>query len=97
MDPMKLAPGWSGLAAASVGLAVDSALVIALRSGRLARGDAAAGREAALMISEKIDTAIEIQAALMGGRYGREPATVAAAVLAVYARKVRANRRRLTG
>lgn len=95
MDNWNVSSGWSSVAVAGFGLAIDSAVVIGLRSGRLARGDAAAGREAALMLREKIDTALEIQAALLGGRYGREPLAMTSAVLATYARKVRANRRRL--
>ena len=48
-------------------LTVESMQVIALRLAALAGGDANAGREAGLMVSEKVDAAFEAGASLMAG------------------------------
>ena len=75
----------------------DANVVVAMRLMRLAVGGALAQREAQRMVVEKITASVEAQAAaiskmLMGG--GMAAATKS--VSAVYRRKVRANRRRLT-
>jgi hypothetical protein len=75
----------------------DANLVVAMRLMRLAVGGALAQREAQRMVAEKIAAIAEAQAAaitklIMGG--GMAAATKSAS--AIYQRKVRANRRRLT-
>ena len=71
--------------------------VVAMRLMRLAVGGALAQREAQRMVAEKVTAIAEAQAAavtkmIMGG--GMAAATKSAS--AIYSRKVRANRRRLT-
>ena len=75
----------------------DANVVVAMRLMRLAVGGALAQREAQRMIAEKVTAIAEAQATavtkmIMGG--GMAAATKSAS--AVYSRKVRANRRRLT-
>ena len=75
----------------------DANVVVAMRLMRLAVGGALAQREAQRMVAEKVTAIAEAQAAaitkmIMGG--GMAVATKSAS--AVYRRKVRANRRRLT-
>ena len=53
-------------------LAVESSSVMALRAVKLMAGDGAAMDEARLMISEKVDAALEATASLMGGASGDE-------------------------
>jgi hypothetical protein len=69
--------------------------VIALRAAGLATG-ATAGREMSLMMSEKVDALFRANAAAAKAILsGRAEAALPAAT-AVYARTVRANRRRLS-
>lgn len=91
------AAGWTAAAIAAWTLAADAAVVIGLRSGKIAMGGAAAHREVALMVAEKFITAVELQSSLLDGRLGTDSLTRTTAVLDVYARKVRANRKRLIG
>ena len=75
----------------------DANVVVAMRLMRLTVGGALAQREAQRMVAEKVTAIAEAQAAavtkmIMGG--GMAAATKSAS--AVYRRKVRANRRRLT-
>ena len=75
----------------------DANVVVAMRLMRLAVGGALAQREAQRMVAEKVTAIAEAQAAaitklIMGG--GMAAATKSAS--AIYQRKVRANRRRLT-
>lgn len=88
---------WTAATIAAWSLALDAAVVIGLRSGKIAMGGDAARREAALMVSEKIATVVDLQSALLGGRLGTDPLAMTTAVLDVYTRKVRANRKRLIG
>jgi hypothetical protein len=75
----------------------EAATVIGLRLARLSAGGALAQREAQRMVTEKAFAAVEAQmsaaTAIMTGR-GLGQAGKSAS--AVYRRKVRANRRRLT-
>jgi hypothetical protein len=68
--------------------------VMGLRAARLARGGPAAAIEARLMLSEKLETAVEVQADLMAGA-NASPLTSTRRTLARYKRKVAANDRRL--
>ncbi|WP_374577231.1 hypothetical protein [Phenylobacterium sp.] len=77
-------------------LGVESASVIALRSLKLAGGGAGAAAEAHRMVAEKIDAAMAAQAELARGAFSGAPHLGAERAVALYRRKVRANRRRLT-
>jgi hypothetical protein len=88
---------WVSLAWQSWGLGLEASSVMALRSMKLAAGGAAAEAEATRMIAEKVQAAMELQAKVMTGALGVTPPTMAARTMRHYGRKVRANRRRLTG
>ena len=70
-------------------LAMESSEVIALRTIKLMSGGEAAAREVRLMISEKVDAALEATAGLVGGVTGNE-------IIEGYRQKVAANARRLS-
>jgi len=75
----------------------DANVVIAMRLMRLAVGGALAQREAQRMITEKIAATAEAQATAISKMIvGGGMAAAAKSASAVYQRKVRANRRRLT-
>lgn len=76
-------------------LGVESATVIGLRMAKLANGGASADREARLMVAEKVQAAVAVQALAWSGALGLTAPRVASKTLAHYRRKVRANRRRL--
>jgi hypothetical protein len=69
-------------------LAIDANRVVALRVMKLMLGGRGARREAQLMISEKIDAAVEASASLMAGASGDE-------IVRRYRRHVAANAKRL--
>lgn len=69
-------------------LALESNRVIALRCMKLMQGDRKARREAELMVSEKIDAAIQAGSRLMTGASGNE-------IVRRYRRRVAANAKRL--
>jgi len=77
-------------------LGMDSVSVIGLRTMKLAQGGTAASKEAELMVSEKMATAFDVQTRLMTGGFGLNPATATRRAVGEYARKVRANRVRLS-
>jgi len=83
-----------GLGAWALGLEASS--VIGLRTLKIAAGGAAAEAEARRMVREKVDAAIALQAKALTGALGFGGPGAAAATLAHYRRKVRANRRRLS-
>lgn len=56
------------------GLGMETSTVIALRTIKVAMGRDKDGREARLMVAEKIRTAMEVQIALMTGSLGLDPA-----------------------
>ena len=76
-------------------LGMEASTVVGLRVAKMAMGGAAAGDEAQRMVSEKIQSTLELQAALMTGRLGTTPLAGTQKVLRHYRRKVKANRRRL--
>jgi hypothetical protein len=76
-------------------LGLEASTVIGLRMATFAQGGAASEREARLMVAEKIESALHLQSAFLGGRLGNTPASGAKRVLRHYRRKVSANRRRL--
>lgn len=77
-------------------LGLEAASVIGLRTMKIAMGGAAAEAESILMVDEKVKAAIDLQSQLLTGKLGATPATATKKALRHYARKVRANRKRLT-
>ena len=77
-------------------LGMDASAVIGLRLAKIATGDAAAAQEARLMVAEKVEAALEMQASLMTGGFGTTPLSGTQGLLRHYGRKVRANKRRLS-
>ncbi|HYE46005.1 MAG TPA: hypothetical protein VEA44_09570 [Caulobacter sp.] len=76
-------------------LAFEANTVIGLRLMKAAAGGAAAELEASRMISEKLTAAVELQGQLMTAALTGGHAAAPAKAVAMYRRKVRANRRRL--
>lgn len=77
-------------------LYLDASTVIGLRMMKVATGGMAADREMALMIEEKIQSAVELQMDGATGQLGVTPATAATKVVRHYKKKVSANKRRLS-
>jgi hypothetical protein len=63
----------------------------------IAQGGAGAAAEADRTVSEKVAAPVELQKLALTGGLGFGPETAASKTLAHYRRKVRANRRRLSG
>lgn len=78
-------------------LAVESQTVIAMRLMRLAAGGKRASQEAERMVSEKLSSLMEVQAAATRDLLRGEAHLVPVHAVAHYRRKVRANRIRLSG
>lgn len=76
-------------------LGAEAALVIALRSARLAAGGATAWTEVQRMVAEKAAANLAFGRALAGGKLGDNAEQVARATLRHYGKRIRANRRRL--
>jgi len=87
---------WTGLAFDSWALAWEASAVVGLRLAKIAHGGSGAMAETMLMTSEKISTAIELQASLASGGSVLTPVESAGRAIRLYRRKVRANHRRLT-
>ena len=76
-------------------LGLESSTVIGLRLTKMATGGVDSGEEARLMVSEKMGSALELQAAMLTGGLGTTPLAGTQKVLKHYRRKVKANRQRL--
>jgi hypothetical protein len=87
---------WYSLAAQALRLSFEAQIVIALRMMRLASGQSSHG-ELYRMASEKPTAWIEAQAAAASALMGGKSAIAGRKMLAVYQKRVRANRRRLSG
>ena len=87
---------WIGLTTDAWALGLEASWVIGLRTMKLAAGGAAATAEADLMLREKVEAGMALQAKAMSGGLGATPAAAMANTLTHYRRKVRANRRRLS-
>lgn len=87
--------GWADAGIDAWTLGMEASAVIGLRTLRMATGGVDAGEEARLMISEKMQAALELQTALATGRLGQDPLAGTRKVLRHYRRKVKANRTRL--
>jgi hypothetical protein len=77
-------------------LGIESSSVIALRLAKISGGGDAGSKEAALMVSEKVQAGTEIMTGLLTGQLGTTPLAGTTAVVRKYRRKVAANRRRLS-
>jgi hypothetical protein len=77
-------------------LYLDAMTVVGLRSLGITRGGPRAEREAALMVIEKAQSAMELAAAAMSGTLGHTPVEITDKMLRHYGAKVRSNKRRLT-
>jgi hypothetical protein len=86
---------WTRLTFDAWRLALEANAVIAQRTFLIATGAAGAQAEAGLMVAEKIDAGLALQALAFTGGLGATPHQAARKALAHYRRKVRANRRRL--
>ena len=85
---------WLKLGIDAWALGWQAARVMGLRTAKMAEGGPAAGIEAWLMLSEKVQTAVEVQSDLLAGA-NASPLTTTRRTLARYKRKVAANDRRL--
>ena len=86
---------WLKLSLDTFWLGAEAGQVIALRMAKLAAGGAGAAAEAERMVSEKVTAAMAAQTQMvLGAMTGSAHAGPTRAV-ALYRRKVRANRRRL--
>ena len=83
-----------GLDAWSLG--AEASAVIALRMVRLAAGGIESAREMDLMITEKFQAGLELQARLAAPGLGLTPLAGTQTTLRHYRRKVAANKKRLT-
>jgi hypothetical protein len=97
MNMTPLDPRWQKIAFDSWLLGCEAGLVIWLRMGRLAMGDAGAMSEARLMVDEKVKAAFDLQWKALSGGLGASPETAARRSVSLYRRKVGANRRRRLG
>lgn len=92
----RAAPSWLRLSAGAVGLTWEAQSVIALRMWKFATGGDLNGAEFNRMFAEKTAAAFDVQAvmglSLLDGKAHLAPERA----LAMYRRRVRANRRRLT-
>lgn len=76
---------------------MEASAVIGLRTMKIAAGGAEAQVEASRMVTEKIESLWSLQASAMTGALGSSPHQATRKTIAHYRRKVRANKRRLSG
>ena len=86
---------WLDLSLNAWQASLEAQQVISLRLALLAGGSASAGAEAARMVSEKMSTALEVQHAAAVAAMTGNAEMIPARIVAIYRRKIRANRRRL--
>ena len=79
----------------AVALGIDSSMVVGMRLTKFATGADPDGKEARLMVAEKVRAVVELQSALMAGKFGATPLSRTQKTIAHYGRKVAANRKRL--
>lgn len=87
--------GWTTAGYDAWMLGLEATTVVALRTAKFAMGGDADGREARLMVAEKMQSIFELQMAMLTGGLGTTPLSGSKAVLKHFKRKVAANRRRL--
>lgn len=88
-------PNLFALSAAAFQMGMEAQQVIGLRMMKAALGGADAQTEAARMVSEKTEAALQAQTLAMTGLVTGSAHLTPARTLALYRRKVQANRRRL--
>ncbi|NIJ22107.1 hypothetical protein FHS95_003818 [Sphingomonas naasensis] len=87
--------GWASAGIDAWALGMEASAVIGLRVMRMATGGADAAAEAQLMVSEKMQAALELQTAMVTGQLGNTPLASTRKTIRHYRRKVKANRKRL--
>jgi hypothetical protein len=96
-NPLEPWNAWFALSAQAMRMCWDAQAVMVLRALRIARGGARAEVETQRMITEKVAALAEAQLAVTAATLkGRKKHRVAKKAQAVYARRVRRNRRRLS-
>ena len=91
-----MANPWMTLSLNAMRLTMEANTVIGLRMMKAAAGGPAAKTEATRMVTEKIEAAMAVQAQMLtAGLTGAASYRAPAKAVALYRRKVRANRRRL--
>ena len=85
---------WTQLWVRSSCLMADAAMVVAMRSWRMMLGGPVGAREGERMIAEKVEAGFELAGAIASGRVGT-PEAAARKAVAVYGKRIRANRKRL--
>jgi hypothetical protein len=88
---------WLGIGLDAWRLGLEASQVIGLRTMKIAAGGRGGRAESERMVAEKVDAAVALQRLALTGGLGPTPASAASKTLAHYRRKVRANRRRLSG
>jgi hypothetical protein len=86
---------WLGLALACWSAGLEAQQVIGLRLWRLAAGGTAGAAETRRMLTEKTQAALEAQRLATLAALSGDAASIPARTIALYRRKMRANRRRL--
>lgn len=87
--------GWASAGFDAWALGIEAAAVMGLRTAKIAGGGDLDGREAQLMVAEKLQSSFELGMAMVTGGLGLTPLQGSRAVLRHYKGKVSANRRRL--
>lgn len=87
---------WIGIGFDAWRLGWEASTVIGLRTLKIAQGGERGRAEAELMVQEKVEAGLALQAKALSGGLGASPASASARTLAHFQRKVSANRRRLT-
>ena len=88
---------WLNIGMEAWWLAGEAAAVVMMRSAALALGGDRAYREAHMMVTEKAEASAALGAALMTGKLGSSPESITRGTVAHYRKRVRANRKRLSG
>jgi len=88
-------PSWLRLSFDVWRAGLEAQQVMALRLAKLARGGASATAETNRMVSEKMAAAVEAQQAAATASLTGKAAQIPARTVALYRRKMRANRKRL--
>ena len=93
----KKQPSWLQVSLDIWRAGLEAQQVIGLRLAKLMGGDASAAAEMNRMVSEKVDAVLEAQHAAAKSMLTGNTAQIPSRTVAVYRRKMRANRRRLSG
>ena len=89
---------WISIVRDAMRLGIEAQSVVALRMARFARGGGFDWAEAQRMVSEKAETLARVQVATaMSMLSGQQPPVLARQAIGIYGKRVRHNRRRLSG